>query len=792
MTRETHRFLCLKTHSTFLWLGMIAGMVYGASIAACFGVKMNLTFSGLVPANTWDLAVIRCFITVVYAISGGLFSLAISMLFSCGRAAFQFRRTILSPNLIAGLVVGLCGWLSFARVFNVALFEAEFVNRVQFAGREIREGFLLFKVWAANAGLATCYLILSLVIARMLGFIEKSSSAENKLPFFFGALTICVSTSRAIYPLNAILPDFLSPASILGNVIFLIVQLVAGFGLFALSRRLINGNRRVQHFGAWVVLSTLGSFVLTFLWTDHEPVAKDYLVNQSPMLVRKLVHKVADFTDHDGDGYSAFSIVKDALEGNAGVSPFAIDIPDNGIDEDGVGGDITTDDLTMIHEALLPRNVPSQGTGVFRDLVNSGKLNVIVVKMDGFRADRLPGRGHVRQVSAALARFVGDGVDCTRARTPSTGTSGATYSLLMSMSPVSHRLSAWTEVQTRKIFGAKDKLWKDVTAPTPRDLAEILKRIDFHTVGISGGDYAYPSRKGFSEYIGPTEKPLGLDVGKKGRNYLKADEVRAVFEDKFDELIDEDRNQFFFVGFHEPHAPFDLDRGRELYGKRGGTATAYGTTRVDAEFMAASYDANVEFVSEQFAEMTDFLRERGEYSNSLIVLFSDHGEEFLEHRGVYHISTLYGELTNVVLVFKFPKEYGKGGEVGGLTSLIDIAPTILDSIGEEVPATFEGASIMPVLSGGELQWRSHVRMDLLYLRNNMRFAIESDRFKFIRNFSSGLEELYDLEKDPHETKNLVRTHQRVAERLRIRLFNWKTFDELRSRGLWPKRYDGQE
>ena len=789
MTRETHRFFCLKTHSTFLWLGMIAGMVYGASIAACFGVKMNLTFSGLVAANSWDLAVIRSFITVVYAISGGLFSLAISMTLSCARAVFRRRRTMLSPNLLAGLVVGLCGWLSFARVFNVALFEAEFVNRVQFAGREIREGYLLFEVWAANAGLAACYVILSLVVARVLGFIEKSSSVENKLPFFFGALTICVSTSRAVYPLNAILPDFLSPVSILGNVIFLIVQLVGGFVLFVLSKRLINGNRRGQHFGAWVVLSTLACGVVTFLWTDREPVAKDYLVKQSPLLTRNLVLRIAELTDQDGDGYSAFSIVKDAVEGDAAVSPFAIDIPDNGIDEDGIGGDITTEDLMEIQEALLPKRVRSQGTGVFRDLVDSGKLNVIVVKMDGFRADRLPGRGHIRPVSTALSAFIGDGVDCTRARTPSTGTSGATYSLLMSMSPVSHRLSAWRDVETNKIFGAKDKLWKDVASPTTRDLAEILKGNDFHTVGISGGDYSYPSRKGFSEYIGPTEQPLGLDVGKKGRSYLKADEVRAVFEDKFDELIDEDRNQFFFVGFHEPHAPFDLERGRELYKKPGGTATAHGTTRVDAEFMAASYDANVEFVTEQFAGMLDFLRERGEYSNSLIVLFSDHGEEFLEHRGVYHISTLYGELTNVVLVFKFPREYGKGGEVSGLTSLIDIAPTVLDSIDQELPATFEGASIMPILSGAdqaELQWRSHVRMDLLFKRNNMRFAIESEQFKFIRNFSNGLEELYDLEKDPHETKNLVRTHRKVAERLRIRLFNWKTFDELRSRGLWPK------
>jgi arylsulfatase A-like enzyme len=282
--------------------------------------------------------------------------------------------------------------------------------------------------------------------------------------------------------------------------------------------------------------------------------------------------------------------------------------------------------------------------------------------------------------------------------------------------------------------------------------------------------------------------PLGIDVRLVDRHYFKASELRAIFEDKFKTLKKRKLNFFFYIDFHEPHAPLDKKRGRQLLGKPGGTESGHSPSKLDGEFMAASYDANIEHVTEELTKLISFLRQKGEYSNSLIVVFSDHGEEFLEHGSVYHQSTLYRELTDVVLLFKFPREFGAGRKLERLTSLLDIAPTILDAVDVEIPVTFEGASVLPVIrSHSSPGWRTYVRMDLLYRPDNIRFAVESDRYKYIYNFFNGTEELYDLREDRFEANNIVSQEGRTAREMKLLLFNWKSYDELRSRGMWPNR-----
>ena len=78
-------------------------------------------------------------------------------------------------------------------------------------------------------------------------------------------------------------------------------------------------------------------------------------------------------------------------------------------------------------------------------------------------------------------------------------------------------------------------------------------------------------------------------------------------------------------------------------------------------------------------------------------------------------------------------------------------------------------------------------MDLLFRRDNIRFALESDRYKYIYNFFNGTEELYDLREDRFEANNIVSQEGRTAREMKLLLFNWKSYDELRSRGMWPNK-----
>jgi arylsulfatase A-like enzyme len=319
-----------------------------------------------------------------------------------------------------------------------------------------------------------------------------------------------------------------------------------------------------------------------------------------------------------------------------------------------------------------------------------------------------------------------------------------------------------------------------------------MRGAGFYTVSIDNqgpeDHNESPSVAGIDEEINPSSMPLGIDVRRANRHYFSADEMRAIFEDKFETLKKRKLNLFFYIGFHEPHPPLDKKRGRQLLGKPGGTETAFSPSKLDGEFMAASYDANIEHVTEELTKLISYLRQKGEYSNSLIVVFSDHGEEFLEHGSVYHQSTLYRELTDVVLLFKFPREFGAGRKLERLTSLLDIAPTILDAVDVEIPVTFEGASILPLIrSHSSPVWRSYVRMDLLFRQDNIRFALESDRYKYIYNFFNGTEELYDLREDRFEANNIVSQEGRTAREMKLLLFNWKSYDELRSQGMWPNK-----
>ncbi len=777
--------------STSIWLGLGLGLTLGLATAGFYGIGMNLTFAGLYRATPADLLFARLVIVGSFAVMMPLLVLSLVLPSVVLTAYFpkRIRGTVVRrSHALTSLAICLLSWMMIVLDFNIRFFESELVNRVTVGGFEIRSAFLSAKVWALNAMLLCSALCISIPLKKVLAFTHKRYGAMTGWAFAYSTLACCLFFTTGFLPLNKVLPNFISLESICWNAAFVATSLLIAGLSFSLSLKIILSESGKSLMFASTVWCCTGLAFLLYLGSTNGRVPRDYITKQSPWVSETLVRSIASIADVDGDGYSAFTIVKDSKEGDASVNHFAIDIPDNGVDEDGVAGDLTKSTIEEMIENLHLTTSRNDLNSNFSKLHDNGELNIIIVKMDGLRQDRMPGRSHPRTASNSLVSFVEDGVECVRAITPSTGTSGATYSLLMSMSPVSHRLTAWSPDDTRRIFGSKDSMHAKDRFVKPKDLAEILSSVDYNTIGISGGHYSYPSRTGFQEFIDPETEPLGIKVGDLGRSYLNAEEVRLVFESKFTKVLEEKQNQFFFIGFHEPHAPFDLERGRELLGKSTGVATAFGTTDEDAEFMSAAYDANIEYVTDQFSKLCQFLKEKNEYSNSLVVLFSDHGEEFLDHGGMYHISNLYRELTDVVLVFKFPMELAAGQKPQQLVSLIDIAPTILDAIGLRGPKSFEGRSITPLLDSSEKRdkktdWRSHVRMDLLFDSQNVRFAIESQQFKYIHNFSNGIEELYDRRIDWKEQNNVIDSYPEIANQLKKLLFNWKSYDELRSRGL---------
>jgi hypothetical protein len=186
----------------------------------------------------------------------------------------------------------------------------------------------------------------------------------------------------------------------------------------------------------------------------------------------------------------------------------------------------------------------------------------------------------------------------------------------------------------------------------------------------------------------------------------------------------------------------------------------------------AAYDGEIAYNDAQFGRLLEGLKAEGLYKDSFVFFLSDHGEEHLEHGQGGHSHTLYQELVRVPLVVKYPREAFAGRTVGARVSILDVMPTVLRVLGEEIPAHLDGSDLTVKVAGkdGRAMDRS-----LFFDLDTQRFdgsinivdAVLSGKYKFIhRTFPEEKESLFDLSKDPGEQINLVETHPDEADRLK--------------------------
>jgi hypothetical protein len=147
----------------------------------------------------------------------------------------------------------------------------------------------------------------------------------------------------------------------------------------------------------------------------------------------------------------------------------------------------------------------------------------------------------------------------------------------------------------------------------------------------------------------------------------------------------------------DPHDPTSIHDGRAV--------ARVETPRPDparAKELSDLYDGEIVFLDRHLGEFLDHLKARGLYDDALIVLTSDHGEEFHEHGGWWHGTTLYDEQIRIPLLVKPPKgTAGPRGRVDGIARSLDIAPTILAMCGVAAPKAMQGISLAQARPGDE-------------------------------------------------------------------------------------------
>jgi arylsulfatase A-like enzyme len=267
-----------------------------------------------------------------------------------------------------------------------------------------------------------------------------------------------------------------------------------------------------------------------------------------------------------------------------------------------------------------------------------------------------------------------------------------------------------------------------------------------------------------------------------------------------------------FLHYIEPHNPLDAPYPFKHRFLNGAASTVdWRTVRLAADnpliclsdglspnddeiaVLQALYDGEIAYIDQKIGELLEFLRAKGLYDDTLIMVTADHGEHFGEHGLYSHVWSLYEPVLHIPLIAKFPSGYGQPAVRDELVQLIDIVPTAAHLAGlrtralEALPGT-SLASRNGARVGHEqivAEWEGRIPhfiqkrlKDRQATADCQRFlepfwAIRERQHKYLLR-ANGAEELYDLVLDPYERHNLAATQPAVARALKERLLAWKT------------------
>ncbi len=254
---------------------------------------------------------------------------------------------------------------------------------------------------------------------------------------------------------------------------------------------------------------------------------------------------------------------------------------------------------------------------------------------------------------------------------------------------------------------------------------------------------------------------------------------------------------FLYVHYIDPHDPYwnpDLVDGRSpWFEDPGGMSGRWvhgvysGKLPIDdldrtVEHFTALYDSEIRYVDRALGELLDAIPEEV-LADTLIVLTSDHGEELYDHGGWKHGHTLYEDQIHVPLIVRWDGRIPEGSRLPGTVRLLDVTPTLLEAAGGEAPASWQGRSLLPSLTGGEPLPRAAAYAENLQVGPLRAAAVADGRKLILFNQTEpfdpanplqehlyevdlerlGPVEMYDLASDPGERTNLAPTPEGVPD-----------------------------
>ena len=202
----------------------------------------------------------------------------------------------------------------------------------------------------------------------------------------------------------------------------------------------------------------------------------------------------------------------------------------------------------------------------------------------------------------------------------------------------------------------------------------------------------------------------------------------------------------------------------------------HGATDFDAFYQ--DYLETLLGIDTSIGQVLAYLKETGQDQETLVFYMGDNGFSFGEH-GLIDKRHAYEESMRVPLLARCPALIKPATTIKQMVLNLDIAPSILEMAGVKKPAQMQGESFLPLLKQESPKWRDRIFYEYYwenaFPQTPTMFSVRTDRYKFIR--SQGvwdINELYDLEQDPYEVNNLIRSpaHQALGQQLNKELWDW--------------------
>ena len=355
-------------------------------------------------------------------------------------------------------------------------------------------------------------------------------------------------------------------------------------------------------------------------------------------------------------------------------------------------------------------------------------LGVLLITLDTTRADRLSPYGFMDVSMPHLERLAREGVVFDQAMSVAPLTLPAHVSLFTGLFPPRHAVRE----NASPPLGAGHLT-----------LAESLDAQGFSTAasvgsGVLNGDRGL--RQGFEQYsqVATGDQRSGTP-GQRNAESVVNDAIRwldTVGDSRF----------FLWTHLYDPHRPYDPP---EPFASRHASDL---------------YIGEIAYVDSQIGRLLDTLARQHLLDRTIVIVAGDHGESLGEHGERDHGIFLYENVLRVPLIIRTPQVSPR--RVGSLVRLVDVMPTVLDLLGLPVPPT-DGVSLVNLMTGGsdELDAYAESEYPRRFGWSPLR-SVRDSRFKLI---DAPRPELYDLQLDPYEVRNVYAERRATARAMMQRL-----------------------